>query len=278
MFKAIKQKLGAFTKDVCKYDHDMIWVPREGIRPFNIQGFRGDILTEKNSKTIKIFTLGDSNTIGFDSTNGYPCYPQYLEDILNHEQSEKKYIVINAGVWGYSSYQGLKRFEMRILPYKPDIVTICFGWNDAHGARISDKDFAENEIRENKLDKILEKLRLGQLALNIIDAVYVKFRRPIEHRVSIEEYEKNIRKTIIIAKENNICPILITRAYSKKNGPEDYNNKIREIAKKENILLVDQKAMFANHDEYFLDDNHFNEAGHKAAAQKISEIIKNNHN
>lgn len=24
MFKAIKQKLGAFTKDVCKYDHDMI--------------------------------------------------------------------------------------------------------------------------------------------------------------------------------------------------------------------------------------------------------------
>lgn len=124
--------------------------------------------------------------------------------------------MINAGVWGYSSYQGLKRFEMRILPYKPDIVTICFGWNDAHGARISDKDFAENEIRENKLDKILEKLRLGQLALNIIDAVYVKFRRPIEHRVSIEEYEKNIRKTIIIAKENNICPILITRAYSKK--------------------------------------------------------------
>jgi lysophospholipase L1-like esterase len=39
--------------------------------------------------------------------------------------------VINAGVAGYSSRQGLLRFLQEVDRYEPDLILVCFGWNDA---------------------------------------------------------------------------------------------------------------------------------------------------
>ncbi len=73
--------------------------------------------------------MGDSVTYGF----GVGCkesFPEQLQDILNSKLSSYKFEVINAGVLGYTSYQGLKYFQRDIIKYQPDLITVCFGIND----------------------------------------------------------------------------------------------------------------------------------------------------
>lgn len=274
--KAVDHKLKAFDDTICQYDHDLIWVPRKNTGVFNNQGFRGDVLGEnKEPGTYRIFTLGDSNTIGKTGLKNNPNYPMYLENLLNKNLNRKKYVVVNAGVWGYTSYQGLKRFK-QVLPYKPDIVTINFGCNDAILTRVSDKDFSSNKIKEKGIDEILMKLRVGQLILNVFDVIYIKSHYQIVPRVSIPEYRKNIEEIAKISKETGIRPILITRPYMGDNnkGAENYNNITRDIGKENGILVIDQRASFINRDEYFSDNIHFNEEGYRLAAQEIYDDLK----
>jgi len=274
--KAVDHKLKAFEDTVCEYDHDLIWVPRKDISVFNSQGFRGDVLSDnKEPGTYRIFTLGDSNTIGKAGLKHNPNYPMYLEEMLNRNLNRKKYVVINAGVWGYTSFQGLRRLR-QILPYKPDIVTINFGCNDAILTRISDKDFSSSKIKEKRIDEILVKMKVGQLLLSILDVVYVKGHYKIVPRVSVEEYRENMEEMIKQTKGNGALPILITRPYRGKsgNGCEGYNNAVRDIGKEDGILVIDQRTCFINRDEYFSDDIHFNEEGYRFAAEQIYDEIK----
>jgi hypothetical protein len=53
--------------------------------------------------------------------------------------------VVNAGVVGCSSYQGLMRFREEAARYAPDVVLFSFGWNDAARAiDVPDEDFARS--------------------------------------------------------------------------------------------------------------------------------------
>lgn len=38
--------------------------------------------------------------------------------------------MLNAGVAGYSSYQGLLRFKQEVARYEPDLIFVSFGFND----------------------------------------------------------------------------------------------------------------------------------------------------
>ena len=43
----------------------------------------------------------------------------------------RRFEVLNAGVAGYSSHQGVLRFLQEVDRYQPDLVLVSFGWNDA---------------------------------------------------------------------------------------------------------------------------------------------------
>jgi lysophospholipase L1-like esterase len=54
-----------------------------------------------------------------------------LQEILQSRNTpERVYEVINAGVAGYSSWQGVQRFLQEWETYQPDMVLVSFGWND----------------------------------------------------------------------------------------------------------------------------------------------------
>jgi len=95
---------------------------------FNSQGFRGKELGGKQHGEFRIFTIGDSNTLGWGGSEDAPNWPVHLEDLL--QESNNRFTVINAGVWGYTSFQGMRRFK-EVLGYDPDMVIISFGSNDA---------------------------------------------------------------------------------------------------------------------------------------------------
>lgn len=81
---------------------------------------------EKAPGTIRIVCLGDSTAFG-----GHTTYPAQLEQVLRGCAPDVKVEVINAGVPGWSTYQGVRLFERDLAQWRPDIVTASFGFNNA---------------------------------------------------------------------------------------------------------------------------------------------------
>jgi lysophospholipase L1-like esterase len=76
----------------------------------------------------RLLALGDSTTFGV-GVEDRETWPAVLERRLRDEGIPAE--VINAGVPGYTAYQGKVFLERRGVALRPDIVVCCFGFNDA---------------------------------------------------------------------------------------------------------------------------------------------------
>lgn len=70
----------------------------------------------------RIVCFGDSLTYGYGASQGMD-YPTRLEEMTGIE-------IINAGVSGNTTADGLARLEDDVLDYEPDVVLITLGGND----------------------------------------------------------------------------------------------------------------------------------------------------
>lgn len=111
---------------------------KSGRRPLvNDQGLRMTAhVGRKPPGFLRIVSLGDSCTfgaIGVRSRTGGSVmfvtpYPQLLQQRLNRALHRVQ--VVNAGVVGYTTYQGIQFVRHKLASLEPDLVTIRFGWND----------------------------------------------------------------------------------------------------------------------------------------------------
>ena len=69
----------------------------------------------------------------------YQCYPILLEQRLRAMTPGRPIEVFSMAVPAYTSYQGLNWLRRDIGSLKPDIVTICFGWNDVSARPLTDR-------------------------------------------------------------------------------------------------------------------------------------------
>jgi acyl-CoA thioesterase-1 len=91
--------------------------------------------------------FGDSLTAGYGTDPG-EAYPDFLQKTL--DQRGYRYRVVNAGVSGNTTKDGIERLD-RVIALKPALVVVEFGGNDGlRGLRIED-------TRAN-LDKIVSRL------------------------------------------------------------------------------------------------------------------------
>jgi len=72
---------------------------------------------ERPAEVFRIVCFGDSITAG--------KYPEFLEE------QHSDFQVLNAGVGGNTTGQGLARIEEDVLRHRPDVVLILFGTNDS---------------------------------------------------------------------------------------------------------------------------------------------------
>jgi lysophospholipase L1-like esterase len=79
----------------------------------------------------RIVCLGDSNTFGEDLPYAQ-AYPAVLQDLLGKQYPDLDAVVINAGMRGHTSVQGLARLERDVLWYEPHVVVSAFGLNDGN--------------------------------------------------------------------------------------------------------------------------------------------------
>jgi lysophospholipase L1-like esterase len=110
----------------------------------NSRGFRApEFDCEKAPSTFRIFTLGDSRTMGVGVERD-ERYSERLAKLLDSESDGVGYQVINVGTDGYTSYQGRVLLERELVECEPDLVTVLFGVNDQDwDENIRDVDKAE---------------------------------------------------------------------------------------------------------------------------------------
>jgi lysophospholipase L1-like esterase len=268
-----------FQDEYFVYDPLLIWRPKPGGEIFNSQGFRGPILaTHKSPEEYRIFAVGDSNTLGWSGSTG-AHWPGYLDRLIR--QHDDRSNVVNAGVYGYSSYQGLQRFR-ECLAFDPDLVLISFGANDAHRVRAPDREFARDSTVKWSPAGILLRYRLGQLLLGGWALISSGSSQALLPRVSLAEYRQNLVEIIRLARERGILVVLLTRPYTGsiddetwwKNFAHEYNLATADVAAGEGVLLVDVYSHFKGKTDYFADESHFTEAGHRIAAEIIYENLQ----
>ncbi len=274
----------AFADEDYVYDNKLLWRAKKSVGLFNEQGFIGTVVNS-TSQNYKVFTIGDSNTAG---TKEGISWPNYLESLL--QKNNEDTVVVNAGIWGYTSFQGLARFE-EIIHFNPDLVFISFGSNDAQPVLIADKDW--NPDIKSFMDifpfSLFSNLKISLLLKSLKDKTRILSNRNKElvHRVSLKDYERNLVKIIDLAEDNDIKLIFLTRPFiynwegEKENadpfkwksyGP-GYNNITCSAAKEHNIICFDVYSEFDGKKELFTDESHFTQEGYEIMANYIYEKL-----
>lgn len=286
-YKPLKLDVGAhddrgvhlFHEEHFVYDPELIWRPRPGHSVFNEQGFRGPLLAaRKPAGRLRLFTVGDSNTLGWAGPNG-ANWPAELQHLLT-ERGEP-IDVINAGVWGYASYQGVTRLR-EVLTWSPDWVLISFGSNDAHPSPITDARYLQYATAGTaELERWLRPFALGRLVLGALRSATHAPAAETTHRVPLDEYRENLRTMVSMARESGARPILLTRPYvgpiaewdSWKRYAHSYNAATVELADALEAPLVDLYSEFKGCDEMFADESHFTASGHREAAELVLDRL-----
>ena len=266
----------AFRDRNLVYDADLIWRPKSGpFSPFNPQGFRGlPVAPDKPAGTLRIVAVGDSNTFGWDVDEGVN-WPAQLQAMFAASRPTE---VINAGVWGYSSFQGERRF-MELTALHPDIALISFGGNDAHQVTVPDAEYVRRHDRIDRLSRATRRWRLAQLIVAAWDRVQATTSASGARvaRVSLDDYKQHLRTIVREGRARGIRVVLLTRPYVGastdpvvwKTYAPAYNAAVLELAAAEQVPVIDVYAAFTDRPDLFDDESHFGVQGHRRAAELI---------
>ena len=110
----------------------IIQFPFQHSKSVNINSFglRGEEITLEKSKDItRIVMLGGSTTFGWYALDDDDTIPSHLQKIMNQNENEMKFEVINAGHPSASSSFETK-FLKEVLKFEPDIIIVYDGYNE----------------------------------------------------------------------------------------------------------------------------------------------------
>ncbi|MBU8932505.1 MAG: SGNH/GDSL hydrolase family protein [candidate division Zixibacteria bacterium] len=260
----------------------------------NSSGRRGPE-TQRQKSGLRIVALGNSCTFGW----GVPwaqTWTAQLEPLVK-EQYGNTVEIINAGVPGYSSHQGRIYFEEELVHLDPDVVLICFGWNDhwAAGLGIPDCDQQMPAPWLLKGHNLLAPLKTYQfmrmLVLSLTDKKQnLTLGSVATRRVSQDQFYMNLRSMVRLAHSRAITPILVVPPIAAMDIYFDetvspfhrihasYQQAIHDLAHRENLAVADLQQVFDQRNDLFDDAYgdavHYNSQGHAVAAQTIVEVLR----
>ncbi len=105
----------------------------------------------REAMPVKIVCFGDSITFGYKASNPLTAsYPAFLQRMLEDKYGMGRFTVVNAGISGEDTRQGLKRLDALLASEKPDWVLVEYGTNDLWTGR----KIAPAETKANLLEMI----------------------------------------------------------------------------------------------------------------------------
>ena len=271
---------GLAGNDVTMFDPELLWVPRPGWRlspggpvEINAQRLRGaEAPGPKRPGDFVILALGDSNTAGpLDRPDHWPADLQHLPDL---NRSDRSIRVLNAGVYGYTSFQGLRRLR-QLLRCEPDLVFVSFGANDGHTVRVADDEYASRTRWLQRLAWFRFAPPLAQRLWDLKDRRHDRAGNTL--RVDPLAYRRNLAEIVDLARTQRAAVVLLTRPYlTRRASPTDwmfyaprYRALTCEVAREKGVPCLDVYAAFDGRAELFADSSHFNRAGFQEMAEYL---------
>ena len=181
-------------------------------------GLRGssEIDQEKAGRTIRIITFGGSSTFGYHARDDH-TYPFLLEKKLRSKNTGRNIEVINAGIPNFDTENILYLFKKELIHYKPDVITIYTGYNDA--VAVLDASAWQSAARwlYDHVAIYVAVQKTLKWATNI--EIYSKWSRYVakpsksyvdkQIELHVESYRENIQETIDLAQEIGALVVLI---------------------------------------------------------------------
>lgn len=252
-------------------DADLFWRPMPEFRGIKYS-------KQKKDGIFRIICFGDSVTQSH-GRNGFPLaieqtYPYNLELLMNKDSKKRKAEVINAGIGGYTSFQGLRYLKKELWKYQPDMLIVWFGINDDSSALF----FVD---KKQKLPNTEDLKKLSIWKRSILFSYLKKQLSAKMRRVEPDDYYKNCEKMLSFAREKGF-KIVFVIPFEIKNKQLKYYEKYRQELEKLRgncgANLFDIKTglqEYSNLKELFIDNCHLTAEGNKIAAEIIFELLNN---
>lgn len=241
---------------------------------------------------IRLLALGDSTTFGWGVEQD-KTYPAQLEKMLGTLQLERypdvKIQVINGGVPGYTSFQGLHHFKTNAAAYEADIILFGYIVQDARRTRITDKQQAIDAMSVDYLrDHPLDALR----TFRVLSDRYKWLRSKVADeenkqaagdpnsvtRVPLDDYRENILTFERQVKKHDGRLILFGFPLEVVGYTRAHRKLLKSVAEEEKLDHFDPSPVITGlarkQTLYFpKDKGHANAAGCKLIAEQVAQYL-----
>lgn len=274
-------------------------------------GFRNDeLVTPKPDHLVRIAYLGASTTFCAENSSNENTWPHVTTALLKDKFPKDKFDYINAGVPGYVSETSLRHLKSMVAPFQPDIITIYQATNDLSQelrdlartqgiynlSNIEEKSWlADHSVLWDLVEKNLRIInaqnnsKTGQKLLKFdVEKVGLSYKKDLN--VLVKEAKKIAPMVVLVTfsvqmrieqnDEQKLKAAASSLYYMPFMNPNEliktfnrYNNITREVAKQNNVLLVDAAYKIPGDEQNFNDSVHFKDLGSKNLASIIAPVI-----
>lgn len=256
-------------------DPELLWVTKD---------YQAKLAEVRESPPFVVF-MGDSCT-------EFSRYPRRTLELLN-EQRRERVRGVSLATGGWTVLQGSWQLNRDVLPLRPTVVTLYYGWND-HWLALGPPDAELPHLR--RFGWLADRLRIVQVYEKARLTLAARGDAPL--RVSAHEYERTLRAMVGKIHRIGAQAVLITAPSAHEAGREPvyllerhlrrlsdliplhraYVQATRRAATESGAILCDAFAAFGDRPgrsrRYFRRDGiHLNAAGDEQMALLLSACI-----
>lgn len=218
---------------------------------------------DRSARGVAVVALGDSVTQGVGEVDRFyraEVYHARLKALLEESYPLTTFNIINAGVDGHCASQGLSRFERDVATYRPDLVLIGFGLNDAVGGGLEGVSAFGRTLGE-LIDRVAE-----QTSADVI--VLTPNMMLTRHNDAVPDIYRSYEDPFMAVQNDGV---LAEYAQQARTASASRNVPVADVYRVWESLAcggVDTTAMLSN------GLNHPNAKGHDLASREIFRVIQ----
>lgn len=256
-----------------------------GNRPPRTGIFDPDHQGPKPPGTRRFVMLGDSQILcsNFRDYAGGLTWPKVLEARGLRGPAGEPVQIVNAGMSGYSSWQGLLLLRSQLLDLEPDVVVVAFGYHDANPALSHDADILTDDRRVHLARGLLYRSRIYLLFRSAVLRARSRWNDASEpslwvQRVPPPQFGRNLGAYADLGRERGFRVVVVFEPLREDGDvarTEAHRAEALRVAAERGIPVVDCTTPFAampaaERYALFQDLIHLTPEGHR----KVAEIVE----
>ena len=265
----------------------------------NAAGMRGskDYVQKKDRGVVRIALLGDSFVYGH-GVNDNEVVSFILEQYLNESRSQTRYEVLNFGVSGFGQAEEFMTYRKLVRKYEPDLVVIFYFNNDVTNDAVSNLfDLAESGLLRETGNQYLPGVKARELLYSMAPVRFLfehsQLWNMLRNRLSalvqnhlmkekgflfyddknekaVELNQGILREFVRVIKQDGAQPVLFL--IPDKEMVSNFSMSGNEL-KRMDLLVLDGAHILESTD-YYEQDGHWRNSGHRKSAQALRKLIE----